>query len=233
MQVMVGKTRTVEMIERVTGKVRHTFTGHNRGFLSLAFSPGGHYLAAASPDAPVFVWDIRGELAKPAAPPDAAALAAAWADLASADAAAGFRAVRLLAHCPDTAVPFLRKKLAPAKGPTAAAIATLVADLDAPAFADRETAEKELRKLGELAGPAVREAVKTTASAEVRTRAEKLAAALAAGKPGPEQVRAVRAVEAVEWMGTPAAKALLAEWAAGANGATLTAEAKRTMNGER
>jgi hypothetical protein len=225
-----GPGNDTVLIESTSGQVRHRFPGPAT---QSAFAPDGRYLATANTAGPIYFWDIRGELSKPAAQPAAPALAAAWADLASADAAAAFRAVRLLAHFPEAAVPLLREKLLPATGPTAAAVAKLVADLDAPAFADREAAEKELRKLGELAGPAVREVVKTTPSAEVRARAGKLAAALAAGKPGPEQLRAIRAVEAVEWMGTPAAKALLADWAAGAAGATLTTEAKKTVNGER
>jgi WD40 repeat protein len=214
----------VRLVEAATGGVRHTFGGHAMSCHDFAFSPDGRYLAADSGDAPILVWDVRGELSRPA-PPDAMGLAAAWADLASDDAAAGFRAVRLLAHFPDRAVPFLRDKLQPATGPAAEEVAKLVAALDAPAFVDREKAEKELKKLGRFAGPALRKAVTATTSAEVRQRAERLLAPLAAGKLSAEQLRAVRAVEAVGWMGTPAAKALLRAWAGGAAGAPLTEEA--------
>lgn len=224
----------IDLVECVTGKVRHSFRGHLGsigGYTwmttaggGMAFFPDGRYLVTTSLDAPMFVWDVRGELSKPDAPPDAATLAAAWADLASDDAAAGFRAVRRLAHFPDVAVPFLRDKLPPVQGPTPAAVAALVAGLDAPGFADRERAEKELKALGELAGPALRAAVRGTPSAEVRARAGRLLARLD-GPPGPDAVRAVRAVEAVEWMGTPGSKALLAAWAGGAAGARLTVEA--------
>ena len=224
-RMWVKEGRPVKLVEAATGRVRLTFTGHLGDTCGLAFSPDGRYLAVASPDAPVYVWDVRGELSKPTAPPDAKGLAAAWADLASTDAAKGFRAVRLLAHFPEQAVPYLRNKLRPATGPTADEVARLVAALDAPAFADREAAERALKKLGSFAGPAVRAAAKATTSAEVRQRAGRLIAALDAGTLTAEEVRAVRAVEAAEWMGTTAAKALVREWAGGAAGATLTAEA--------
>ena len=109
----------LQLIETATGAVRHTFVGHAAYCTGFAFSPDGRYLAADSPDAPILVWDVRGELSKPVTPPDATGLDAAWADLASDDAAKGFRAVRLLAHFPEQAVPLLRDKLRPATGPSA------------------------------------------------------------------------------------------------------------------
>ena len=217
------------LVERVSGKVRHAFLGHIGGNAGLAFSPDGRHLAASSTEVPVFVWDVRGELSKPPAPPTPAALAVAWDALASGDAAAGFRAVRLLAHFPDAAVPLLRGKLPPTAGPAPAEVAALVVALDAPGFADRETAEHRLKGLGELAGPALRDALKTSPSAELKQRADRLLARLDAGKPGPDHLRAVRAVEAAEWMGTPAARDLLARWAGGADGAVLTREARAAL----
>jgi WD40 repeat protein len=223
-------TRQIHLVECATGTIRHSFYGSaavgDRPMRDAAVSPDGRYLAAVGMDARIYVWDIRGGLSKPATPPDAAALTADWNALASSDAAAAFRAIRRLAHFPDISVPFLREKLPPLFGPAPDAVAKLVEKLDAPTFADRETAEKRLKALGELAAPALRDAVRTTASAEVKQRAERLLAPLDANKPGPEQLRAIRAVEAGEWMGTPAAKELLTHWANGAAGARLTVEAK-------
>jgi hypothetical protein len=80
----------------------------------LAFSADGRVLAADGEDAPVYLWDVRGELDRPRNPPDAAALEKAWADLAAEDAKAAFAAVRLLAGFPKESLPFLREKPGPA-----------------------------------------------------------------------------------------------------------------------
>lgn len=79
----------------------------------LAFSADGRVLAADGQDAPVYLWDVRGELDRPKNPPDAAGLAGAWDGLASEDAREAFVAVRLLAAFPDRAIPFLKQKPAP------------------------------------------------------------------------------------------------------------------------
>jgi len=51
----------VQVLEAATGGVRTTF--RNKGTMSaLAFSPDGTKLAAASNDAPVYLWDVRGKL---------------------------------------------------------------------------------------------------------------------------------------------------------------------------
>ena len=117
---------------------------------------------------------------------------------------------------------------APAAPPDPAVVAKLTAGLDAPAFADREAAAKELRTLGELAVPDLTRVLETTDSAEVRQRIEGLLAAV--GKPTAETARHVRAVEVLEWVGTADAKALLKALAAGADGSRQTQEARAALS---
>ncbi len=210
----------VQLWEVATGKVRHTFVGHRYSPLALAFSPDGRLLATSAVDG-LLIWDVAGELARPAA--DAAALERAWDDLAADDPARAFRAVRLLAAVPDAALPLLKRKFA-AEPPTPRAdrVPALIKQLDAPVFADREKAEAELKQLADVAAAALRKASDEDPSPEVRERAARV---LAAGPPRtPDRLRAGRAVEAVGWVGTPEAIGLLQHWSRGP-AAPITAEA--------
>ncbi len=189
--------RTV-LIEMASGRVRHRLSA---AAADLTFTADGRYLVTASPEVPVYVWDVRGELSRPTIPPDRAALDAAWVDLSSADAARAFRAVRLLAAFPNLAVPLLRERLA-AVGPDPRWVAERIGRLDSPVFAERERATAELREVADQIEPALKAAA-AGPSAEVRRRAEELLVAARAG--GPATLRSVRAVEAVEWASTPEA----------------------------
>jgi hypothetical protein len=105
-------------------------------------------------------------------------------------------------------------------------VKTLVAALDAPAFADREKADKDLRALGDLAVATLRRLQTDGLSAEQGARVKKiLAAALDPILPAGETLRQVRAVAVLEKFGTPEAKKLLADLAGGAPDARMTKEA--------
>jgi WD40 repeat protein len=223
-----GAGRTARVWEMATLRQRRSFP-HARLSRVLVFSADGRVLAADGEDAPVYLWDVRGELDRPKNPPDAAALEKAWADLAAEDAGAAFAAVRLLAAFSDRSVPFLKRKPVAPAAADPEQLRALVADLDNPAFAERERAA-ELARYGAGAEPTLREAVRSHPSAEVRKRAAGLLDRIAAGKPTPDELRAVRAVESVEWMGTADAVELLEAWVGGAAGTRLTAEAKTALS---
>jgi len=91
-------------------------------------------------------------------------------------------------------------------------------------FAERNAAEKQLRGMGMIAHPALKVALATDSSPELRERATRLLAVTFT----PATVRTTRLVEAVELAGTAEAKALLATWAGNA-GPELTAEATVTL----
>ena len=106
----------------------------------------------------------------------------------------------------------------------AKAVREWIADLDHPTFARREAATTALTKAGALGEPAVRRALQGKVTAEARERLEKVLAGVSQ-KPSPEDVTAARAVQALELANTEAARKVLEEWAAGAEGARLTTDA--------
>jgi hypothetical protein len=110
-------------------------------------------------------------------------------------------------------------------------LAHLIADLDSDQFAVRASAQKELEKLGEIASPACRRALKHEPRIEVRRRLAALLEKHFAQRwhPSPKTLQALRAVEALEHIGTAEAQDLLGDVANGAHGAQLTQEAKATL----
>src|SRR5262249_44247884 len=106
------------------------------------------------------------------------------------------------------------------------------AQLDADAFADREAAEAELKKIGRPAEEELRKALTDTGSSEVKRRAKAIVDAWSppttAEYPA-DEVRELRAVWALELAGTPEAKKLLEGWAGGKVGNRLCEEAAAAL----
>jgi WD40 repeat protein len=221
-----GSDGTLTLWELVSGRRRHLFQGHENEIHSLAFSPDGRLLVAASTEAPVYVWDVAGVL-RPGPPPAVSELERCWADLAGADAAEAFRAMRRYAGAPGPALAFLRDRLKPAQPADPQRVRRLLADLDSPTFAVREQAVTDLVGLADRAVPSLQKALADGPALEVRRRLQHILGRLETGTP--ETLRATRAVEALEWMGTPEATRLVAELATGAPGARLTEEAKGAL----
>src|SRR5262249_26780395 len=104
-----------------------------------------------------------------------------------------------------------------------------LADLDSEVYAARETAQKELAAVGELAAPALEQALAREPSPEARRRLQALVDKLQGPITQPELLRAVRAVAVLEDIATPEARQLLERLAAGAPEARLTQEAKAAL----
>ena len=84
----------------------------------------------------------------------------------------------------------------------------------------------ELRRLGDLAGPALRRFLKGSPAPEGRRRAEEIMAALDRAAPSRAQLRDLRAVEALEWAG---AADVLRKLAEGEPEARVTREAQAAL----
>ena len=156
---------------------RSGFEGHTGSVSSLGFSPDGKCLISGSADTTALVW--HGATAAEPRPDsdqriDAKELDALWSDLAGTDAVRAFAAIRKLVGVPRQAVDYLRRHLRPTPVPEPRRLATLVAALADPKFAARQDAEQELEALGELAGAALREALRGDPPLALRQRLERL-----------------------------------------------------------
>jgi WD40 repeat protein len=198
------------------------------GVRGLAFTSDGKYLVSACDNGTALVWDLA-RLTPRATRPAVPTTDQLWTRLTSADAEQAGSALRRLAASPATTVRLIRDRLRPARGVSDEAITRLVADLDSPQFATRNSAERELARLAEQAGPALRAAARQPRSAEQRRRLLRLLERLDNPESTPGQLRALRAVEVLETIGTPDARQVLATLAGGATRARLSVEAKAAL----
>ena len=200
-----------------------------RGFdcWAVVINRGGRLLAVTNGDV-ISLFDLTNSIIDSAPVWGSGGLDKLWVELAGSPSTAG-RAIRLLAARPAAAVALFREKLSPAGPPPldAPAVAKLIARLDAPAFADREAAAKQLAAAVRHVEPQLRAAHAAATSPEQR---ERLAALIArVDKPAPEDLRLIRAVETLEKIDTPAAVDLLRRIAGGEADALLTREARATL----
>lgn len=194
---------------------------------ALAFSPDASRLAVACTGGPVLIYDARGtRSAQPNRPGDER-LATLLTRLGSTDAAEALTALHEAAAWPNDVLPLLAAGIRAVPKPDMQKIRGCIDKLGAPAFVERDRATRELLELGELALPEIRKVLASTTSEEIRSRAESIVNHNGAGSAA--DLLALRAVEAAEWIGTPSAKTLVTELAAGADGARLTREARAAL----
>jgi hypothetical protein len=217
----------VVLRDALSGRELTRLEGHGGRVFRVAFAPDGKTLASGSADTTALLWDVRPWVGRrgPAAPLAPRDLDAHWAALAGDDAPRAWRAVGALVAAPQQAVPLLEKNLR-ATLPDRTLQARLIAALDSGDFEKREQATRELARLGELAEPALRGALKGRPSAELRRRVGRLLEPLRKQELSGERLREVRAVQVLELTGTAAARRVLAGLAKGEPEARLTREAR-------
>jgi WD40 repeat protein len=219
---------TVALWEVATDRERGLLRSGESVVVGLAFSPDGRRLAVAHADEPPLVWDLLETDAAPDAELTPDALDRLWDDLGGADAVAARRAVPLLARRPERGVPFLRERLKGLKQTALDRLPRWLADLDSDDFEARERATRELRRLGELAEPALRQALADDPPLEARRRLQTLLADLRTGGgiTDPTYLRVQRSLEALELSGSAEARRLIDALAAGPADSWLAGEAK-------
>jgi WD40 repeat protein len=223
-------TRRVDLWDTLTGRKLGQLQGHDGRITQIAFAPGGTLLATASEDTTILLWDVADMVrtTKPI-PLNPEALATAWKDLASPDAAQADRAMASFRHAEGQAVEYLRERLRPEPVPAAKQVERWVADLDHDAFAVREEAEQELRKHLDVVAPVLRKALAANPAPELRKRLAGLIELAEEGRWTPEGLRALRAIEILERVGSTAAQKVLETLVGGAPEARLTREAVASL----
>jgi RNA polymerase sigma factor (sigma-70 family) len=211
--------------ELATGQVRHRFEGQTGRIQALAFSPSGALLAAASPEAPAYVWDVYGTQTPhvPAAEKWSAETAqAVWKDLGSPDTKAAFQAVRRLVRNSAPAVALCRERLKAAEPLDRKRLTKLLDELDNDDFTARQAAFTEIERLADRFAiePQLKEALASGVPLEKKRRVQALLEKCAA--PGPARLPQERALEVLEQIATPGAVALLEVLAGGEPNAQLT-----------
>lgn len=213
-----------------TGRELAPVVGHNHHITGVCFGPNARMLVTASKDTTVLVWDLSDRLLARASPPASPAeVESAWEALAADAGAAHAAQVKLLA-AGDAAVGELRRRVPPAKAVDSGAIYRAISRLDAPRYADRERATRELQRWDQQAEPILRAARDAARAGEVRRRLDALLARSRGLSADGEQLRIARCVELLERLNSQAARALLADWAHGDPAARLTREASATLN---
>jgi RNA polymerase sigma factor (sigma-70 family) len=229
-----GEDNQIRLWETATGSERLRLAGHTGQIHKLIFAENDRTLISTSSDTTALVWDLTG-LRRPAQTTDQVQSSLSpqelWSALADPDAAVSHRAMCRLIAAPADALALLRLHLKPIENVDEKRIAQLIADLDSDAFAVREKATEELRKLGELAEPAYRKALASRPSLEVSRRLQELLDEVERHqwRPSASVLRQLRAVELLERIGTPEARKLLDTLVDGAEGARQTREARAAV----
>jgi WD40 repeat protein len=227
-----GPARSIRVWDVATSKEIGSFPGHDGTVTALAFTPDGHSLATGSSDTTMLLWNVSS-LPRPASPPSrqvtAKELTALFDDLLGDDARKAFVSIRWLTEGAEQAVPFLREHCKPAVPPDPKKLARLIAQLDSDDFEERNGANEELARLGDLAVPALQKLAASQGTLEARRRVEVLLLRLTGGALTREQVRTVRVVEVLERTATADARQLLDALAKGAPGALATREAQAAL----
>jgi WD40 repeat protein len=200
---------------------------------NLAFSPDGRLLAASAADTTVLVWDTTtGAAAAVGRKLDAENLEQLWRDLREGDAPQAYAAIGRLIADPDSAVPYLVRRLRTVPVADADRLARLIAQLDDDNFQTRVAAHQRLAELGELAEPALRAALlKETTSAERRRRLTELVNAIGEVRRvlSPDELAHVRGIQVLERVHAPEAERLLQALASGADSAERTRDARDAL----
>lgn len=223
----------IPLWDAIGGEEIGRLQGHGTFVASLAFSPDGQRLATGLTDSTVLIWGLTPHLQRvrrkllPVRPGDLPRL---WADLAGEDARKAQASLWALASAPPLALPFLEERLASAHPVDPERVHRWIEDLDSEQFAVRQSAAEQLRKLDQVAEPALRKALERKPSLESRRRIEELLDECAGPATTNERRQVIRAVAVLEHMRDKGAQQFLKKLANGVAEARLTREAKAAFD---
>jgi WD40 repeat protein len=224
--------RDVCLWDVTTGKRRGRLRGHRGEILSLAVSPDGRHLASGSADNTILVWDLQkafgpsGFFKDPLGDKELQRL---WSELGDKDPVRAGAAVAALAAAPRDGVPFLRRRLQPARAPSAKEFSELIRQLDSPDFATREKAHRRLAECGDAVENGLLRARQKKLDFELHQRIGRLLEVCRNPANSADRLRELRAVEVLERIGDRDAREFLRALVKGAPEARLTLEAKGAL----
>jgi WD40 repeat protein len=225
-------TPEIHLWDILAGRERTQLKGHAGGVVNLLFTRDSKQLISAGTDTTALTWDLTG-LSSPKFAPGAKlpsrTLDALWTDLADANAAKAFDAIRRLSASGDQAIELIKKRVRPASPPDPKRLTQLLADMEKDRFSVRRKAESELEALGDLAEPALRKALGQNPPLEMHTRLVRLLDKLARHVHTPELLRDLRSVELLELIGSARARDVLQSLAGGVPSAGLSREADKAL----
>jgi WD40 repeat protein len=214
--------------ERYQLKLPRTSNPPNANRYGVTLSANGRELTTAEPDGTLLVWDLSPafEKSSQATPLNAEQIAGCWTDLANSDPAVAYPAIWKLTDAGEPAVAFLRQQLKPAADADFDKVRKLIKNLDDDSFEIRESASRELEKMGAGIQPAVRQALEGRPTPEVRRRLEALLQTPTAASRSPELLRRLRAISVLERISSKDARQLLTTLSGGVPHAPETQAAK-------
>jgi WD40 repeat protein len=231
--ITTSNEKTLRLYDLYSGKIFRTckdvvgFPG------TFSFSQDGKRFVSASQDSTILLWDIATpETVERTTPLDEKALERLWNELETGKASAAYEAMGWLLGDPRHTLPFLHKRLRPVPPVEEKRLQQWIADLDSDSFDKRETASRELGRLGSLAESALRKALAGPTSFEMRRRMKELLRPFESKEMqlSPEELAHVRAIQVLERIGTSEARRLLKHLAEGAEGVLRTREAQEALH---
>jgi len=200
---------TLRLLEVASGLERAKIEGHQQRAHSLDFSKDSRLLAAASSDAPVYLWDPYAlEKSHYSAKLTVNDQGELWQALAGLDATKAFQAMRELIARPTEAVSLMRKGWQALPRATVQQVEKWIAEVEDSQYAVREKAVAQLQRFGASHEALLRQARDKAASLELRRRLD-----IILERRDPEKLRRTRMLEVLERIGTGPAQRLLQEFA--------------------
>jgi hypothetical protein len=192
---------------------------------AVAVSPDGRTVAAGG--AGIVCWEVPDPRKGPAVTDDAA-LSRAWDGLTDEAVVPSSAAIRILRRSP-AATALLRDKLKPDEEEMAR-VSTLIKELSADRFPVRESATAALRKTGTKYLAVLRLALETADTEESRRRLRSILGGLEdPAEMYRQRLRTARGVRILARAGTPEARKVLEELAAGDPNWPVTSEARAVL----
>jgi WD40 repeat protein len=224
----VWDDRTIELWDFYTGKVLLHRTADAQ-VMHLAFSSDGRLLATGLNDGTGLVWDVAAVTRRKVSSQPLSMMEAeeCWAQLGGGAKFAHAAVGKLLAD-PATTLVLFRTHLKPTPQVAADKVRSTIAALDAPKYAQREKAFRQLQQISDQVEPALQEALKNSTSLELQLRVAEILKGNWKLR-SPEGLRRWRAVEVLGHIGSPQARELLQQLATGDPLARETEAARKAL----